>query len=82
MIQLATSSVELVNTLMQVHMKHMEGKYKRRFYEVHRDLVRELNRPPHLRFDSVIDDLRDRLVLLLDNFREEIGSARLQEKNL
>ena len=82
MIQLATSSVELVNTLMQVHMKHMEGKYKRRLYEVHRNLVTELNRPPHLRVDSVVDDLRDKLVLLLDNFREEIGTPYIQKKNV
>lgn len=82
MIRLATSSIELVNTLMKFHMKHMEGKYKRRFYEAHKRLTAELNRPPHLRFDSVIDDLRDQLVLLLDNFREEIEPARVPKKNL
>ena len=82
MIRLATSSVELVNTLMEFHMKHMEGKYKRKFYEAHKRLITELNRPPHLRFDSVIDDLRDQLVLLLDNFRQEIKPQNVRKKDL
>ena len=82
MIRLATSSVELVNTLMKFHMKHMEGKYKRKFHDAQKRLVAELNRPPHLRFDSVIDDLRDQLVLLLDNFRQEIEPQDVRKKNL
>jgi hypothetical protein len=82
MIRLATSSVELVNTLMQFHMKHMEGKYKRKFHNAQVRLISELNKPPHLRFDSVIDDLRDQLVMLLDNFRQEIGTSHVQKKNI
>jgi len=82
MLKLAASSVELVNTLMEVHMKHMEGKYKRKFHATHKRLITEANRPPHLRVDSVIDDLRDQLVLLIDNFREEIGAKNLSKKNV
>lgn len=82
MIRLATSSVELVNTLMKFHMKHMEGKYKRKFYRAQVRLIGELNKPPHLRFDSVIDDLRDQLVMLLDNFRQEIEPSHVPKKNL
>ena len=82
MIELANSSIKLVDTLMQVHLKHMETKYKRRFHEIQKKLEAENKRAVHLRVDSVIDDLNDQLVMLLDNFSQEIRGKGFQSKDL
>jgi hypothetical protein len=60
----------------------MEGKYKRKFYDAQVRLLSELRQPPHLKMDSVIDDLRDQLVMLLDNFRQEIEPQDILKKDL
>ena len=82
MFELANSSIKLVDTLMQVHLKHMETKYKRRFHDIQKKLEAESKRAVHLRGDSVIDDLNDQLIMLLNNFGQEIRSKGVQAKDL
>ena len=82
MFELANSTIKLVDTVMQVHLKHMETKYKRRFYELQKRLESESKRPPHLKVDSVVDDLNDQLIMLLNNFREEIRGKSVSSKDI
>ena len=82
MIELATTTVKLLDTLMDVHMKHMEGRYKRRFHDIQKRLEMESKKPPHLKVDSVVDDLNDQLVMLLNNFRSEIRGSSFSSKDV
>ncbi len=82
MFELANSTIKLVDTVMQVHLKHMEGKYKRRFYDLQKKLESESKRPPHLKVDSVVDDLNAQLIMLLNNFSQEIRGKGVPSKDV
>ena len=82
MLDLLSSAMKLADRILDVHTLHQKNKYKRKLHKLKKELQFELEKPDHLKTDSVIDDLNFELSLLLNVFSEEITSKNIQNKNL
>tara|TARA_R100000458_G_scaffold3798_1_gene3080 strand:+ start:234 stop:494 length:261 start_codon:yes stop_codon:yes gene_type:complete len=82
MIDLATSAIKLADKILTVHTIHQKNYYKRKLHKLKKELQFELEKPDHLKTDSIIDDVSFELCLLLDIFSKEINPSNVQKKNL
>ena len=82
MIDLAASAIKLADKILTVHAIHQKNYYKRKLHKLKKELQFELEKPDHLKTDSIIDDVSFELCLLLDIFSKEITSKNIQNKNL
>jgi hypothetical protein len=82
MIDLATSAIKLADKILSVHTIHQKNYYKRKLHKLKKELQFELEKPDHLKTDSIIDDISFELCLLLNIFSQEITSKNIQKKNL
>jgi len=82
MLDLLSSAIKLADKILDVHTLHQKNKYKRKLHKLKKELQFELEKPDHLKVDSIIDDLNFELSLLLNVFSEEITSKNIQNKNL
>ena len=82
MIDIATSAIKLADKILTVHTIHQKNYYKRKLHKLKKELQFELEKPDHLKTDSIIDDISFELCLLLNIFSQEITSKNIQKKNL
>ena len=82
MIDLATSAIKLADKILTVHTIHQKNYYKRKLHKLKKELQFELEKPDHLKTDSIIDDISFELCLLLNILSQEITSKNIQKKNL
>ena len=82
MFDLLSSAIKLADKILDVHTLHQKNKYKRKLHKLKKELQFELEKPDHLKVDSIIDDLNFELSLLINVFSEEITSKNIQNKNL
>tara|TARA_R100000664_G_scaffold20397_1_gene29588 strand:+ start:705 stop:965 length:261 start_codon:yes stop_codon:yes gene_type:complete len=82
MFDLLSSAIKLADKILDVHTLHQKNKYKRKLHKLKKELQFELEKPDHLKVDSIIDDLNFELSLLLNVFSEEITSKNIQNKNI